>query len=339
MPTSPPPQKAASIRDVARVAGVSYQTVSRVLNDHPSIRPSTRQRVLDAVDQLDFHPNRAARILATSRSQTIGVVAAAQGAHYGPTSIISAFENAARDHGYTTLLASPRGLDPASLHEAVLHLVHQGVDGIAALAPEAKSAEAIMVTRTRIPIVLLQSDHLQDAGLSVDNVLGARLAADHLVALGHRRLAMLTGPLSWTEAQARRNGIDESVGDARAELTCIVEGDWSAESGYLAFRRIHESRPTAVFCSNDQMALGMIHAASEAGVHVPADLSVVGFDDVPEAAHYLPPITTIRQDFEELGRRAVSVLVGRLRGEDTHFDAPVTPKLIVRASTMPPSTV
>lgn len=337
MSTSPPPHKAASIRDVARVAGVSYQTVSRVLNDHPSIRPSTRQRVLDAVDELDFHPNRAARMLVTNRSQTLGVVAAAQGAHYGPTSIIAAFENAARDRGYTTLLASPKSLDPSSLHDAVLHLVHQGVEGIAAIAPHAESADAIARTRARIPIVLLQSNRPRDAGLTVDNVLGAHLAATHLTSLGHRRIAIVTGPLTWAEAEARQAGFRDAVADAHAQLTAVVEGDWSAESGYRAFGSIRESGPSAVFCSNDQMALGFIHAASEAGLRVPFDVSVVGFDDVPEAAHYLPPLTTVRQEFDELGRRAIEALLGRLNDAASPDNEPAHPRLIVRASTMRPA--
>ena len=335
MSTGQLPAKAASIRDVARVAGVSYQTVSRVLNDHSNVRPSTRQRVLDAVDQLDFHPNRAARMLATSRSHTIGAVAAALGGHHGPTSIIAAFENAARSHGYTTLLASPRDLDPDSLHEAVLDLVHQGVEGIAAIAPHAKSAEAIMATRTRIPIVLLQSHHHDVDGLAVDNSFGARLAAEHLTSLGYRRLGMITGPLGWAEAEARQAGFRDALHDSGASLAVVVEGDWSADSGYAAFGAIHRADVHAVFCSNDQMALGFIHAASEAGLRVPSDVSVVGFDDVPEAAHFLPPLTTIRQDFELIGRRAVSALIGRLSGEDPGFAGPLAPELILRASTSP----
>ncbi|QDZ16279.1 LacI family DNA-binding transcriptional regulator [Humibacter ginsenosidimutans] len=324
-----------SIRDVARVADVSYQTVSRVLNDHPNIRPETRQRVLNAMTELNFRPNRAARRLAMSRSQTVGVVASVQGSYYGPTSIISAFEDAARERGYATLLASPRTLDEDSLRDAIEHLIDEGVEGIVVLAPQARTADVIASIRSPLPIAVLQSDRVPaDIGMSVDNHLGASIATRHLLALGHTRLAVVTGPADWVEADARARGFTETLTSAGLAPLAVVPGDWTAESGYLAYQELHGQGATAVFCSNDQMALGLIHAASEHGVRVPVDLSVVGFDDVPEAAHYLPPLTTIQQDFGELGRRAISTLLARLGGGDGEAHLPVPPRLVVRASTM-----
>ncbi|WP_022899098.1 LacI family DNA-binding transcriptional regulator [Humibacter albus] len=339
MVNDPARLRPASIHDVAKLAGVSYQTVSRVLNDRPNIRETTKQRVLDAMAELSFRPNRAARMLATSRSRTIGVIAAVHGSYYGPTSIVSATEDVAREHGYSTFLANPRNVDASSLADAMERLIAEGVEGIVAVAPQTQSTEAIKSVRVPVPIALVQNQADSDsAGLSVDNALGASLAVRHLVSLGHRRIATVRGPEGWAEADGRLRGFLETLADSGLDPVAVETGDWTAEAGYLAYQRLHSLGMTAVYCANDQMALGLIHGASERGVRVPADLSVVGFDDVPEAAHYLPPLTTIRQDFEELGRRAVTVLIGRLGGEDTRFDTPVTPQLVVRASTMPPQT-
>jgi len=329
--TEPAAKHAASIRDVAKVAGVSYQTVSRVLNDHPSIRPATRQRVLDAMSQLDFRPNRAARMLASNRSFTVGVLATVNGAYYGPTSSINAIEDAAREAGYSTLLASPRSMEAEELRDALTHLILEGVAGIVALAPQGRAAEVVATLRTPVPVVVMQSD----PGLSVDNRLGGALAARHLLGLGHRRLALIAGPTDWSEAEERRAGFEATLAEAGLEPVAVAHGDWSPDSGYQAFVRIAEHSPTGLFCANDQMALGAIHAAADRGLSVPRDLSVIGFDDVPESAHYLPPLTTLRQEFEVLGRRSISSLLARVEGNAAEYQTPVTPNLIVRASTMP----
>jgi len=335
--TSLPPGRAPSIRDVARVADVSYQTVSRVINNHPSIRPHTRQRVLDAMVELDFRPNRAARRLATKRSFTIGVVVTVNGAYYGPTSMVGAIEDAAREAGYSTLLASPRSAEDTAITEAVEHLIGEGVEGIVMLAPQIRTAEAIAGIRTAVPVVLMQADHVGSApGLSVDNELGAALATRHLLGLGHTRIAHVAGPADWTEAQARVRGYTSALAVAGLEPVAVVEGDWTAESGYTAFQHLVGHDLTAVFCANDQMALGLIHAAADRDLTVPNDLSVIGFDDVPESAHYLPPLTTIRQDFDELGRRSLHHLLARLHATPPHDEVPVRPSLVVRASTMRP---
>jgi DNA-binding LacI/PurR family transcriptional regulator len=320
----------ASIRDVAKAAGVSYQTVSRVLNNHPSIRPATRERVLDAITQLEFRPNRAARRLASHRSSTIGVLATVNGSYYGPSSIISAIEDAAREAGYSTLLANPRSVDATELSEALEHLILEGVDGIVVLAPQVRAAEVVATLRTRVPVVMMQSD----PGLSVDNELGGALAARHLLSLGHRRLALVAGPDDWSEAGARRRGFEATLAGAGLEPVAVADGDWSADSGYDAFARIADASFTGAFCANDQMALGLLHAAADRGLSVPGELSVVGFDDVPESGHYLPPLTTVRQDFDVLGRRSIRSLVAQVEGTPVEYDAPVRPALIVRASTM-----
>jgi len=328
--------RAPSIRDVARAAGVSYQTVSRVLNNHPSIRPDTRQRVLDAVSALGFRPNLAARRLATKRSFTIGVVVTVNGSYYGPTSIVGAIEDAAREAGYATLLASPRSNDEAAMTEAIEHLIGEAVEGIVVLAPQIRTAEVIAGVGKGVPVVLLQADQPGSSpGLSVDNELGGELAARHLLGLGHRRLAMVAGPTDWSEAHARQRGFEAALAASGLAPVAVVEGDWSSESGYEAFRQLATYDFSGVFCANDQMALGLIHGAFDRGISVPGDLSVIGFDDIPESAHFLPPLTTIKQDFEILGRRSIESLVSRVEGTEVTFDVPVRPNLVVRASTLP----
>lgn len=321
---------------MARAADVSYQTVSRVLNNHSSIRPDTRQRVLDAMTALDFRPNRAARRLATKRSFTIGVVVTVNGSYYGPTSIVSAIEDAAREAGYSTLLASPRSNDATALSEAIEHLVGEAVEGIVVLAPQTRTAEVIATMGKPVPVVLLQSDAPGSSpGLSVDNELGGALAARHLLGLGHQRVAMVAGPSDWTEALARQRGFEGALAEAGLTPVAVAEGDWSAESGYEAFQRLVPHDFTGVFCANDQMALGLIHGAYDRHLSIPGDLSVVGFDDIPESAHYLPPLTTIQQDFEVLGRRSIQSLLGQVEGTHVDFDVPARPGLVVRASTLP----
>ncbi len=336
---NPPSRTPASIRDVAKLARVSHQTVSRVMNDHPNVRPETRQRVLDAVVALDFQPNRAARALATSRSYSVGVLMTASPAYYGPSSIMSAVEDAARDSGYSLLLASPRDMDTSQFGAALNHLIGQGVEGIVVIAPQIRAVEATTSLRKPVPVAMIQCDS-GDPGLSVDNEIGGALAARHLWDLGHRHLALISGPLDWSESGARRRGFERVLEEKATVPAAIVQGDWSADSGYRAFRAIADSGSTGVFCANDQMALGFIHAARDNGLDVPSSVSVVGFDDVPEAAHYLPPLTTVHQDFDVVGRRAVDRVLSALgHDKDGSTDSrdPLRPRLIVRASTAAPA--
>jgi DNA-binding LacI/PurR family transcriptional regulator len=326
--------RAPSIRDVARIADVSHQTVSRVLNDHPSIRPVTRQRVLDAMAELHFRPNRAARMLVTSRSRTIGVLAAASGWYYGPASSIAAIENAARDAGYSVTITNVTSIDAASVERALDHLVAEAVEGLVIMAPQMAVVDAIAQLDVDLPSVTLQAGSQEDqTALAVDQVGGARLAVAHLLELGHRRIAHIAGPQDWLEAQARLGGYEAELAAHGLAARPSPAGDWTAESGYrLGLEVLRDPTVTAVFAGNDQMALGLIHAAQQEGRRVPDDLSVVGFDDIPEAAHFLPPLTTVRQDFAELGRRAIEVLVQRLRGDATAAQ-PIAPELVLRAST------
>ncbi|KAA9087329.1 LacI family DNA-binding transcriptional regulator [Microbacterium radiodurans] len=320
-----------SIRDVARLAGVSHQTVSRVLNNHPSIRDETRDRILAVMAELDYSPNRAARALVTSRSHTIGVLTSSA-TQYGPASSIAAIEAAARDRGYWVSTANIDAADPGSIQAGLAHLVAQAVEGLVVIAPQVRVIRAIAAQALSIPYVTLQSAEVDPGhALSVDQIAGARLATRHLIELGHRSIYHLTGPQDWIEAEARMRGFLEEMGAWDIPTTAPVLGDWTAEFGYYAGRELLRVRDfTAIFSSNDQMALGLLHAVRDEGLDCPRDISIVGFDDIPEAAHFWPPLTTVRQDFADLGRRCVDLLLGA--GDDA--EPPVLmPELVVRAST------
>ncbi|SEA38277.1 DNA-binding transcriptional regulator, LacI/PurR family [Leifsonia sp. 21MFCrub1.1] len=326
--------RAPGVREVAAAAGVSRQTVSRVLNDHPSIRPETRARVLAAMADLDFRPNRAARMLTTARSRTIGVLAASASSLFGPASSIDAVENAGRAAGYTVTVAHAASLDPADLQAAIGHLREQAVEGIVVIAPQQRVQDAMGQFSLSLPSVTLHgAGGASDEGVFVDQELGARLATRHLLAAGHRRVAHLSGPGDWTEARARRDGFLAEMAVAGADAVVSREGDWTAASGAAIGAELVADRSIqAVFASNDQLALGVLHAARVAGRSVPGDLAVVGFDDIPEAAFFAPPLTTVRQEFAELGRRCVARLVALLEGGDLAFEEPVAPVLVVRDS-------
>lgn len=342
----PAPPRAANIRDVARLAGVSHQTVSRVLNGHPSLRAETRDRVLAAMEELSFRPNRAARALVTSRSTTIGVLVS-KGFEYGPAASLQAIDSAAREAGYGVDVAHLDDVDDGSIRSALDRLLAHGVDGLIILAPQTRTLAEIEHLSITLPFVTVHSAQgHDDHRLSVDQSGGAALATRHLIDLGHRRIAHIAGPDGWFETEARIRGYRRAMRDAGLDPEPLLAGTWTADSGYRAGRTLlagASSRGvTAVFSSNDQMALGLLHALREGGRSVPEDMSVVGFDDVPEAAHYQPPLTTVRQDFPELGRRCVARLLGLIGEAEPVRDGDAAPEvrteLVPRGSTArPPS--
>ncbi len=337
---SPDQGRAANIRDVARRAGVSHQTVSRVLNGHPSLRAATRDRVLAAMDELSFRPNRAARALVTSRSTTIGVLVS-KGFEYGPAASLQAIDSAAREAGYAVDIAHLDDVDGGSIRSALDRLLAHGVDGLIILAPQAQTLGEIERLSITLPFVTVHSARERDDHrLSVDQSGGAVLATRHLLELGHRRIAHIAGPDGWFETDARVRGYRGEMQAWGLEPEPLLSGTWTAESGYRAgLALVEDPGVTAVFSSNDQMALGLMHAFRERGRRLPEDLSVVGFDDVPEAAHYWPPLTTVRQDFPELGRRCVARLLGLIGAPGSAASGPdgtdddVRPELVLRSST------
>jgi DNA-binding LacI/PurR family transcriptional regulator len=328
--------RAPNIRDVARLAGVSYQTVSRVLNEHPSIRDTTKQRVLDVIREIGYRPNQAARTLVTSRSRTIGVLAS-QTANYGPTTSVTAIEHAAREAGYRITVTSIASTEYPSIKAALDQLQTQAVEAIVVIAPQVRVLEAIRELEITVPYVTLQNADLDSHhSMSIDQVAGARMATQHLIDLGHTEIMHISGPQDWIEAEARMQGYLEAINAADLRTRAPILGDWSAHFGYYAGLELLRFRDfTALFASNDQMALGFIHACWDSGLSVPGDISVVGFDDIPEAAHFYPPLTTVRQNFTEIGRRAVSLLLTELQGGRVEHDQ-IVPELVVRRSTARP---
>ena len=338
MPADLPKSRAPSIRDVARLAGVSHQTVSRVLNNHPSIRDSTKARVKQVMDELQYRPNRAARALSRGTSRTIGVLSASS-SQYGPASSIAAIQDAAREAGYYVNTANLTSADPETIEAALDHLMLQSVEGIVVIAPQMRVFDVLEQLSIAVPYVTLQSTgSLNEHGLSFDQISGARAATRHLINLGHRNIYHLAGPQDWIEAEARMRGFLDEMGAMDVPTTAPILGDWTADFGYYAGRELLRVRDfTAIFSSNDQMALGLMHAIRDAGLSIPGDVSVVGFDDIPEAAHFWPPLTTVRQDFPELGRRCMALLLDDISaGPGEHRDA-IIPELVVRASTGPPA--
>lgn len=333
-PASSP--RPVSIRDVARVAGVSRQTVSRVINQHPSLRPDTRDRVLAVIEELQYQPNRMARALGSRRSGMVGVIVAARD-QYGPWAAIRAIEEHALAAGFRVNIVTLVSNEPAAIREALISLLENRVEGIVVIAPQTPVLHQLAELASEVPYVLLHSRGADESHqLFVDQLAGARLATRHLLDLGHRRIRYLGGPQNWLEARTRLRAFTDEMVAAGLPISQTLFGDWTAESGYRAGRRLAEDRGlTAVLAGNDQMALGLIHALREVGLDVPGDISVCGFDDIPEAAHYQPPLTTVRQDFAELGRTCVARLMAG--GGDAVGPASVTPTLVVRESTAPPS--
>lgn len=317
------------VRDVARAAGVSPQTVSRVLNGYPGIRDDTRARVLEAVAGLGYRMNNAARALGTRTTRTLGVVAT-NAALYGPSAGIAALETAARDRGRWIATAYADADDTGSVEAAVEHLLSQGVDGLVLVAAHVRTRDAVLGAGAAVPVVVLHD------GVGAERQgAGAALAVRHLHGLGHRRIAELAGPADWTEAAARSRGVADALDDLGCTPGPRWHGDWSAASGAaladaVAAAVAAPDGPTAVAAANDQMALGLVAGLRAAGLEVPRNVGVTGFDDNPDAAYYRPALTTVRLDLAGEARRAVAAVLG----EDA--PDPERPELVVRASAVAP---
>jgi DNA-binding LacI/PurR family transcriptional regulator len=331
--------RALVMSDVAARAGVSHQTVSRVINGHPNVAPLTRERVLAAVAELGYRPNTAARALVTGSTRTIGFVTVAMN-QYGPAQTLVGLEQAARSSGYSLSVTVLDDATAEAMREAVDRFVAQSVDAVVALGTYDAPYEALHTIFAPVPLITVQSGGaVEEPAVGVDQIAGARQATRHLLDLGHRTVHHVTGPADSQEARDRLEGWRAELTAAGAPVPQILRGDWTPSSGYAAGRqlaaRVRDGDDvTAVFLANDQMALGLLAALHEEGLEAPRDVSVVGFDDLPEAAYFTPPLTTVRQDFAELGRRGVELVLARLKGDELHPD-PVPATLLVRSSTGP----
>lgn len=322
-----------NIYDVAKHAGVSHTTVSRVVNGHPNIRESTRARVEASIELMGYTRSSIARALATRRAMRIGVIVDAP-VQFGPNSTVRALEGAARDAGYSVSVFSVSDAVGSRIDTGVAELVTQGVDALCVVAPRASSLSLLRQQTTGLPTIVIKAE--EDPTwhtVAVDQRGGATLAVSHLIELGHRSIAHLAGPLDWYDARERDGGWREALVQAGLPIPVPVAGDWTSDYGYEFGRTFDASSATAIFAANDQMALGLVHGLISQGVSVPNDVSVVGFDDVPDARHFLPPLTTVRQDFTALGELALRQVVEAIEGHDSLLHEVIEPKLIIRAST------
>jgi DNA-binding LacI/PurR family transcriptional regulator len=324
------------MHDVADHVGVSHQTVSRVLNGHDSVSAETRTRVLQAIEDLGYRRNTAARALVTRRSQVLGVVSL-DTTLYGPASTLFGIEQAAREAGYFVSVASVKATTAGTVRAAVDRLTDQNVDGVVVIAP-LRTGEPVSALPAGLPAVVVDGRPAAGvASVRVDQEEGGRLVTRHLLDRGAGTVWHLAGPADWFDAQGRLAGWRRALQDAGAALHRPLRGSWSASSGYEAGRRLaRRDDVEAIFVGNDQMALGLLRAFHEAGIRVPQDVLVAGFDDVPEAAYYTPPLTTVRQDFAAVGRRSIELLLHQVGGRRRGYqESLVRPELVVRLSSSP----
>ncbi|WP_329181192.1 LacI family DNA-binding transcriptional regulator [Streptomyces sp. NBC_01477] len=323
--------------DVARVAGVSAQTVSRALAGHPNVQDATRAKVLAAVEQLGYRKNTAAGTLSSGRSRTIGVVTLQTG-FFARTALTVGVERAARDAGYAVSTATTASLDPASVEDALLRLADQQVEGVVLAVPLIRVSRRIEQLTAAVPTVAVDGSRTPATDIvAVDQSGAARLAVNHLLDLGHATVWHVAGPGEWLDAASRSRGWRAALDAAGASVPPELAGDWSPDSGYragLILGRIPEV--TAVFVASDEMAFGVIRALRELGRRVPEDISVVGVDDIALAAYCSPPLTTVAQPFDRMGALAVAHLLRHV-AEPAAPPAPVSvePALVVRSSTAP----
>ncbi len=323
-----------TIFDVAKLADVSHQTVSRVLNDHPNVRPATQARVRQAIEQLRYRPNLAARAMGGRKSRNLGLITAGS-PDYGPSSTVLGLLAAARTQHYTVSLATAVDTEPESVRAAVNLVLGQHVDAIVLVASRRQNLDAVAGLDLQIPLVIVESSGRTAQSLSIDQYTGAKTATEHLIGLGHRSIVHLAGPGDAMDATERLRGWRDTMSVHGLVAPPAPEGDWTPASGYqLGQRLLADGRTfSAVFVANDQMALGLIHALDDRRCHVPEDVSIIGFDDIPEAEHFSPPLTTMRQDFRQLGGSVMAVVIAAIEEQPQLPTQALTPQLITREST------
>jgi DNA-binding LacI/PurR family transcriptional regulator len=339
-------KRRVTISQVAKEAGVSLQTVSRVINNRQEITPATRQRVQDVIKRLGYHPNAIARSLSQRRSHTLGVVTSGL-EYYGPSHILVGIEQGANQAGLSIFLNLLHHPESENIGPIVNGLISRQVEGIIWAVPEIGNNRSWFreaMPQPPIPVIFLSTRPRDDLNVvEIDNRNGAYMATEHLLERGYRKIGLITGPLTWWAAGERRRGWQEALTAAGIPFSDsqVVEGNWSAESGERGLHELLEKSPDvqAVFACNDQMALGLMQAARSLGKRIPEDLAVVGFDDIPESAFYYPPLTTIRQGLYELGHVAVQTFVKIREAEHTGESANsaqtvwLQPQLVIRKST------
>lgn len=325
----------ASMADVARVAGVSSQTVSRVSNGFPGVNEETRERVRAAMKELGYRPNSAARALKRGDFRTIGVITFTLSTT-GNMRTLEAIATSAAHEGYAVTLLPVAVPTQDEVRGAFSRLGELAVDAVIVIMEVHLLDSARLSLPPHVKVVVADSDAGDRyAVVDTDQAGGTRDAVRHLLDLGHRTVWHLAGPSESYAAQRRTDAWRTALEDAGRAVPPPVRGDWSAESGYRAGLRLAEQADcTAVFAANDQMALGLLRALDERGRKVPEDVSVIGFDDIPDSGSYQPPLTTVHQDFAEVGRRCVQSALRQVRESEAERGTTLVPtRLVVREST------
>ena len=335
-----------TIKEVASVAGVSTQTVSRVVNNRPDVSPETRKRVQEVIQELSYRPSTLARSLSQRRSYTLGAITF--GLEYiGPSRTLNGIADKADELGYMLLMKELDNFNSDSLDDVIDSLLARQVDGILWVAPEIEKNHAWVDDRIDdfpVPILFIAMQPREGiTSVSTDNYQGAVLATQHLLGIGRKRIGHISGPLGWWEAQERKRGWHDTLAEAGIAVSeqYYAEGNWSSASGEKAFIQLLESFPNldAVFSANDQMALSVLREAHRRGIQVPEQLSVVGFDNIAESAYFYPSLTTVSQDLQSLGEQAVQNVVEMIQAKQENrliiarakF---IQPTLIIRESSL-----
>jgi|WetSurSiteA1Bulk_404760.scaffolds.fasta_scaffold04500_4 LacI family transcriptional regulator len=337
----------ATIREVASSAGVSTQTVSRVINNRPDVSPETRKRVQGIIDDLDYQPSALARSLISQRSFTLGVVTAGL-KFIGPSRTLSGITSAAEEFGYSLLLKEQSRFDANNVAPIFQEFISRHVDGIIWAVPQVGENRSWVnkpPSDLNIPIVYLTMEPQEDISVvSTDNYLGGRLAMSHLLEQGYRHIGHISGPLDWWEARQRMAAWKDALREAgiKSQDTDWVEGNWSPASGAQAIEKLFEQYPEmdSIFVANDQMALSVIQAACQKKLRIPEDIGIVGFDNIAESAFFCPPLTTIQIDQFNVGKVAVEEMVKIIESgwQEQEPAKPksimLTPTLVVRQSSL-----
>jgi DNA-binding LacI/PurR family transcriptional regulator len=335
----------ATIKEVAAKAGVSTQTVSRVINNRPDVSTETRKRVQEIIKMLEYRPSALARSLIRQRSHTLGVVTA--GLRYiGPSRTLSGIASAAEEAGYSLLLKELLGFDTNDVMPIIQSFLSHHVDGIIWAVPEVGENHA-WVTRQLldldIPLVFITMEPRKKTSVvHIDNYLGGRIAMSHLLEQGYRHIAHISGPLDWWEARQRKSAWTDALVEASLEVReeHCAEGNWSSSSGAQAVEKLLEQYPEmdSIFVANDQMALSVIQVARQRGLRIPDDIGIVGFDNIPESAFFSPPLTTVQQDQFDAAKLAVEEIIKNIESgwREVEPNEPRTiilpPTLVVRQS-------
>ncbi len=328
-----------SIKDVARVAGVSYSTVSRALNDSPRVSGETKERIQQIAAEMGYLPSAVARSLVTQRTNMIGVVVTTITDLFF-AELVHAIEETALAHHYGVILTNSRGLPEREL-QAIQSLRRRRVDGIILVSGCSAETDVCTERGMDVPLVVINNIHENHAGHSVevDNKGGGLAATEHLLGLGHRRVAHIAGPAEEWDGVERLNGYVRALErhGIPVDASLIASGGNRPVHGIDAMQQLLSlvDRPTAVFCYSDAIAMGAMRSARASGLRVPEDLSVVGFDDIDLAPFFEPPLTTVAQPIQAMGEKAVEMILALREGEPVE-DCVLPSQLVIRESTAPP---